>query len=305
MNEMIVLRPYWIFTLPVVAGLLFWRLRRAGRPGDWHAIIDPHLLEAMAGMGRVDVGGSRLPLVLPFLVAGSVGLALTGPAVERRSAQTFRNLDGVIFVIDLSGSVVRDESWPKLVNMARAGLSVLQDKPAALIVYAGDSYLATPLSTDHVQLGQTISLLDAETVPDRGNRPALALDRAAALLAAADILTGEVVLFTDGAGLDAAAYQAAQRIVEAGGRLSVVLSETSVSGEPLVDVMLIATLAHMGGGRVFRVDSLAPFMRAMRTAGADRLERQDLRLLFAVDYGRYLLLLALLPALLLFRRRMG
>ncbi|MCY0096493.1 vWA domain-containing protein [Hoeflea ulvae] len=259
----------------------------------------------MAALGRVETGRRRLGSSVPFLVAGAVVLALAGPAVQRREAQTFRNLDGVIFVIDVSGSMVRDESWPKLVNVARAGLSVLGSKPAALIVYGGDSYLASPLTTDHVQLGQAVSLLDEDTMPDRGNRPALALGRAADVLQAADILAGDVVLMTDGEGLDANALRAAQRIADIGGRLSVVVSRTTVSDAPPVGQATFDTFARVGGGKVYDTGDLEAVMADFGETSAARLERQDLQLLLLVDYGRYLLFLALLPALMFFRRERG
>lgn len=303
--DIVILRPFWILALPIVIGLAVWRLRRAGKAGDWHTTIEPHLLAAMTALGRVETGRRRLTSAVPFIVTGAVVLALMGPALERRDAQTFRNLDGVIFVIDVSGSVVRDESWPMLVNMARAGLSVLGSKPAALIVYGGDTYLASPLTTDHVQLGQVVSLLDEDTMPDRGNRPGLALQHAADMLKTADILAGDVVLMTDGDGLDANAIRAAQRVTGMGGRLSVVVSQTTVSGAPPVGQAIFDTLAKVGGGRVYNAGDLAAFMRDFSDSSAVRLERQDLKLLLLADYGRYLLFLALLPALMFFRKERG
>ena len=305
LGDILLLRPFWFVALPLILALMVWRLRRAGRAGDWGAVIEPHLMAAMVRMGRVAPGGRPTALAAPFLIAAGVALALVGPGFSRPTAQTFRNLDGVVFVIDVSGSVTRDASWPALVNMARAGLSVLADRPAALIVYAGDSYLAAPLTTDHLQLGQTISLLDADTVPDRGNRPALALHRAADLLDEADILGGEVVLFTDGQGLGPDVIQAASRIAALGGQLSVVQSETTISGAVLPGREALQSLAQIGRGAVYGAGDLAAFMTALSPQGAARLELQDLRLLLVVDYGRYLLLLALLPALLLFRREVA
>jgi Ca-activated chloride channel family protein len=291
LSDIVILRPFWLIALPIVIGLMVWRLRRAGHSGDWQTTIEPHLLAAMTALGRVETGRHRLASSVPFIVTGAVVLALMGPALERRDAQTFRNLDGVVFVIDVSGSVVRDESWPKLVNLARAGLSVLGSKPAALIVYGGDTYLA--------------SLLDEDTMPDRGNRPTLALQRAADVLEAADILAGDVVLMTDGEGLDANAIRAAQRIADIGGRLSVVVSQTTVSGAPSVGQAIFDTLTRVGRGRIYGTNDLTAFMGDFSDTSAARLERHDLQLLLLVDYGRYVLFLALLPALMFFRRDRG
>ncbi len=51
--DIVILRPFWAIVLPVVIGLMIWRLRRAGQPGDWQTTIDPHLLAAMTALGQV------------------------------------------------------------------------------------------------------------------------------------------------------------------------------------------------------------------------------------------------------------
>ena len=67
--------------------------RRAGRVGQGGAI--PHLMAALRALGRVD-GGRRFGAVArPAGAPRLIALALAGPAVERRGAAAFRNLDGV------------------------------------------------------------------------------------------------------------------------------------------------------------------------------------------------------------------
>lgn len=300
--DIVFLRPLWVLAVPVALALMVLSLRRSARLGDWQSGIAPHLLTAMTSLGRIEAGRGHLTAALPFVVAAFVAVALSGPAVERRGAQTFRNLDGVVFVMDVSGSMTRDASWPAVVNMARAGLSQLGSRPAALIVYAGDSYLASPLTADHLQLGQSVSLLDDATVPDLGNRPTLALRMAADVLEDASILSGEVVLMTDGAGVSPDTIRAAERIAGLGASLSVVSAPTTVPGEYLPTFATLETLAHVGNGAVYTIGDVATFMRDLKSGARDRLQRQDLKLLLLFDYGRYLLILALLPALLFFRR---
>lgn len=301
-GDIIFLRPLWALVLPAVVLFAVLSLRRSTRPGDWQARIEPHLMATLTALGRVESGRSGWMTALPFLVAGLIVIALIGPAIEQRSAQTFRNLDGVVFVVDVSGSMTQDDSWPAVITMARAGLSVLGSKPAALVVYAGDSYRAVPLTTDHMQLGQTVSVLDADTVPDPGNRPALALSQAGDMLEEAQILAGDVVLLSDGAGVGPAALREAERITRLGARLSVVIAKTSVANGGAGDPVALETLARVGGGSVYGVDDVTLFMDDLGRADSRRLERQDLQLLLLTDFGRYLLVLALIPALLFFRR---
>ncbi|TCP40415.1 VWA domain-containing protein [Rhodovulum marinum] len=295
MSGLALLRPEWLLALPLVAGLGLWAWRRQRGLGDWMRAADPGLLRAMRAIGRVDGRGAAGAALLAPLAAGIVVLALTGPAVDRSGASAFRNLDGAVFVLDASPSMVAGPGWPDAVAAARIGLGALGAKPAALVVYAGDAYLAAPFTRDTAQLGLTVSVIEPGTVPDPGTRPERALAMAADLLAQADILAGDVVLITDGGGVGAGAMAAADRIAGAGAALSVVRIGTA-PGEAL------ETLARAGGGAVHAPADLDALRAALATGAGDRLAREDYALLFRADLGRYLLILALFPLLLLFRR---
>ncbi len=293
MTELTLLRPLWLLMLPALA-LAGWRLwRRQGRLGDWDRVADPGLLQLMAALGRIDAQASRTPLLAGLLAAAAVSLALAGPAVERRDTPSFRNLDGVVFVVDASDSVTLDPGWPAMQVMGRFALEGLGTRPAGIIAFAGDAYEVAEMTLDHVQLGQTFSLIGQGLVPDPGSRPGRALDLAAGRLAKAEVVAGDVVLFTDGGGLGPDALVAAAAIAAEGARLSVVPLSTSPAAE---------TLAATGGGRVFTPAETEALGDWLAEDARTRLERQDYPLLFWHDLGRWLLALALIPLAALFRR---
>ncbi|SFS81104.1 Ca-activated chloride channel family protein [Sulfitobacter marinus] len=295
--DIILLRPWWLLGLPVLALVGWWLLTRRGGLGDWQKASDPALLRAMAALGRIDTSSSRVPVLAMLAVVAIALLALSGPAIERRDTVSFRNLDGVLFVIDTSASVTDDVRWPQMQAMARFGSASLGTRPGGLIVYAGDAYAAVDMTLDHLQLGQTLSLLDAKTVPDVGTRPERALMLARDLLREAQVIAGDVILFTDGDGLGAASLRQAATIAGQGARLSVVsLNAPSAA---------IDTHAAAGAGRVFTLDQSDVFAAWINETARTRLEAQDYPLIFWKDMGRYLLLLALFPLLLLFRRQIA
>lgn len=295
LSDISFLRPLWLLALPLIFGFGMLLARRAAHIGSWYKVVEPKLMNAMRELGRVDEkGGTRLRH-LPLWVAGLVVLGLTGPAVERRDAQSFRNLDGVVFVVDLSTSVTGSEMFGQLVTMGRIGVSALGSKPAAMIVYAGDAYLASALTADTRQIGLSLSLLDGEVVPDQGSRPALALAMAREVLEQSEIVAGDVVLLTDGAGLGPEAIAQAGGIASGGGRLSVVHL-------PGANGVAVDTVAETGAGQVFGLSDGDRLAEELRSNASARMERQDYLLLFWSDYGRFVLLLALVPALGLFRR---
>ena len=151
------------------------------------------------------------------------------------------------------------------------------------------------MTLDHLQLGQTFSLIDADTVPNPGSRPERALALASELLETAEVIAGDVVLMTDGEGLSAATLQAAAAIKGQGARLSLVSLDTPVAS--------FETHAAAGNGRVFTLDQTEEFSSWLSDTARTRLEQQDYPLLFWADAGRYMLLLALFPVLILFRRQ--
>ncbi|WP_424971734.1 VWA domain-containing protein [Dinoroseobacter sp. S76] len=292
--ELTLLRPGWLLALGALVGIGWWLLRRRGGLGDWQRAVDPALLAAMTALGRVDSQSSRGPLWALLAALAVILLALSGPALERRDTLSYRNLDGVLFLVDASPSVTEDARWPQMLTMGRFGLASLGTRPGGLIVYGGDAYVATDMTGDHLQLGQTFSLLSPEIVPDGGSRPERALALAAQLLADAEVIAGDVVLFTDGDGLGPASLQAAAAIAEQGARLSLV---SLLEPRPA-----FATHAAAGQGAVFTLEETDAFSDWMREEARTRLEAQDYPLLFWKDMGRYLLALALLPLLLLFRK---
>ncbi|NVO56687.1 VWA domain-containing protein [Rhodobacteraceae bacterium B1Z28] len=288
------LRPGWLILLPGLALAGWWVLSRAGGFGDWDRVADPQLMRAMAVISRIEAAATPLPLIALLSVVGICVIALSGPAVERRDAQTYRNLDGVFFVVDVSASVTEDARWPQMLTMGRFGVGALGSRPGGIIVYAGDAYVATDMTTDHRQLGQTFSLIDADTVPDKGSRPERALALAGQRIQDAGVLAGDIVLFSDGAGLGPASLQQIAALVDHGVRVSLVVSdETSAQAQ---------THASVGGGTIFTLDQTDDLGRWLSDDVSTRLEKAEYSVLFWHDLGRYVLVLSLFPLLFLFWR---
>lgn len=292
--DVTLLRPVWLLALPVLAGLAWWLWSHRQGLGDWQRAADPGMIRAMAALGRVEAQAGRAGLWAGMAVLVIAVLALAGPAVEQRDTPSFRNLDGVLFVVDASASVTEDARWAQMQALGRFGLASLGTRPGGIVVYAGDAYLATGMTLDHLQLGQTFSLIGPDLVPDPGTRPERALALAVARLEEAEIIAGDVVLFTDAAGLGPESLRLAGRLPEMGARLSVV----GIGDDPA-----LRTHAQAGGGRVFGLNDAEALAAWLRQDMAARLERQDYPLIFWSDMGRYLLLLAMVPMLLMFRRQ--
>lgn len=293
------LRPEWALAVPVVLVLALLFARRRAVLGAWDRAVDAPLMAALDRLGRVS-RGARQTLWLPPLIACLVAVALIGPAKERRDGTAFRNLDGVVIVFDLSRSMTEGGRFADAVTVARLIADSVGSRQVALVVYGGDAYLASAFTTDAAALGQTLAFLDDETMPDFGSRPERALALARKTVTDAEIVLGDVVLITDGDGVGPEALAEAVRLSEAGAPLSTIYVPSRQGEQPGRSV--VDGLAEAGGGA--RGDLLDPFpvTRALDQGLQRRLEETDQAAQMRRDYGRWLLLLAVFPALLLFRR---
>lgn len=296
------LRPLWLLAVPVVALLGVVFARRGQALGAWESAVDAPLLAALDRLGKVSHGAGRTRWLAPLLAA-LIALALTGPAKQRRDGVAFRNLDGVVIAIDLSRSMVEGGRFDNAMTTARLVAQSVGSRQVALVVYGGDAYLASAFTSDAAALGQTIAFLDKDTIPDDGSRPERALALAGRMIADAEILLGDIVLVTDGGGIGPGARAEAVALQEAGVPLSTIHVPSRAAGAPLSKRSAVDALATAGGGA--RGDLLDPFpvTRTLEQGFQRRLSAMDDAVYRQRDYGRFLLLLAVFPALALFRRR--
>ncbi|MEL6217217.1 MAG: vWA domain-containing protein [Pseudomonadota bacterium] len=295
------LRPWWLLLVPlgVLIGVLL--TRRAGRLGAWEGAIDPTLLATLRGLGRVLPGQRARSWLLPAVIA-ALGVALAGPATERRAGNSYRNLDAVVLVIDLSPSVTESGRLFDALTAARLVAEAAGTRQIAAILYAGEAFVAAPLTTDARELAGTLALLDAETMPVAGTRPEAGLALARQTLEDARILASDVVLIGDGGALGGALGGAAlaetAALVSAGARVSTIAVPGDSDG-----AAALGALARAGQGVAGTLDDPFPVVRQLETRLATRLAETGYAVLVLNDLGRYLLVLALLPAFLLLPRR--
>ena len=233
-------------------------------------------------------------------------LALSGPASERGAVSTFRNLDGLVLAFDVSRSLASGGNLAAARIAAARAAAAAAPRPVALVAYAGDVYLASSFTTDPAALDATLAALDGDTVPDAGSRPARALAMAGRLLAEAHILQGDVLLISDGGGVDRAAVAQARALDRAGQTVSALFVPATAAlpdGAPRPDRAALDVLAAAGGGVAGDLGPSPALLDQLGEHPVRRLAHSDFAALAYLDLGRLVLLLALLPAALLFRRR--
>lgn len=298
------LRPLWLLAIPVIALLTLRAAWRSAPLGDWVKAIDPALMAALARRGAV-LGGRRQANLAAAIAASVIALALTGPALERPEAATFRNLDATIVVLDTSRSVAEGGRFKEAKQAAEAVAQAAGTRSVALVVFAGDAYTALSPTTDREALGTMLFAVDADTVPDRGSHPERGLALARRILSEADVVAGDVVLISDGDGIGQAAEREASAIRDKGWHLSALFVPAGQSlppGAPKPDLAALDRLVSNGGGVTADVDRPDAVLDRIGASTAQHLAAGGYSVLAFADLGRWLLIAALFPALALFRR---
>ena len=233
MDEFHLLRPWWLFALPVGAALIWGFVRRLQSGERWRDACDPALLPHLL----VDRPGARRPW-LPCLLAAAMllaVLALSGPTWHSVEQPVYRSRDARIVVLDLSRSMDAPDLKPSRLVRARFKAADIFERTregqAGLVVYAGDAFVVSPLTDDANTLIAMLPALSTGIVPVQGSRGDLGLRRAHALLEQAGAATGEVVLISDAVD-DFRAVQAAADLRESGFWVST-LAVGTTEGAPI------------------------------------------------------------------------
>ena len=200
MTDFVLVRPWWLAAIPAGLALVWWLRRRWARSGSWEPIVDPALLPYLiAGAGTSRREWPWAVMAAAVIVAG---LALAGPAFERLERPVFRSLAARVIALDVSRSMDARDLVPSRMARARHKASDLlrrsRDGRIGLVVFAGDAFVAAPLTRDADTLVHLLSAVDTGVVPVQGSRPDLGLAVARELLERGRATIGEIILVTDG-----------------------------------------------------------------------------------------------------------
>ncbi len=299
MGGLILLRPWWLIALLPVLMLMLWAGRRAPEAGGWQDVMPPPMLTAMLALGGISGTQPRWHRALVPLASVALVLGLAGPALPRGDMPALARTDAVVLAMDLSPSVAQGSALTQAQLAAASLLQGLGGRPVGLILYGPEAYVASAPTTDPRTLETLIAVLDAETVPGKGSRPAAALGLTSSLLS--DPRHADLVLISDGGGVDRQALAEAGRLSEAGTRIWPLRVEGAPAGATPAAPDALAPLA-LGGGQMMQADQ-ADRLAARLAQGGDSRRDPALEALAHRDLGPFFAALAALPLLLMMRVR--
>ncbi|MBO2675594.1 VWA domain-containing protein [Shewanella algae] len=315
------IRPEWLWALVPLALLLVLQSRRQAGQSDWDRYIAPHLAPLLLTQGSKS-RRNRLPwLGLAWLVAV---LALSGPALYKKPLPVFASSTGRVLVMDMSLSMYATDAAPNRLTQARFRatdlLEQLNEGETALLAYAGDAFVISPLTRDRNTLLNLLPTLSPAIMPVRGSNLASALEKAKELLSQGGHLQGDIILMTDGVG--SRQLNAAKQAIEGSHYRLGILAIGSSQGAPIrlpdgqllkdsrnevvvpaTDFGLLSELASAGNGILVPYSNDGKDLQTLQQwfATSSDATETDLAGDTWVDLGPYLAFLLLLPLLLSFR----
>ncbi len=324
------LRPDWLYGIPILFVVLWLYKRRKAESRSWQRVCDPGLLPHLLVRQNED---RRVLHALPVLFfSGVLGLvALSGPVWEKLEQPVFRKQSAWVIVLDLSRSMDAGDIAPTRLSRARHKLiDLLKQRgegQTALVVYAAEPFVVSPLTQDAATIIAQVSALNTALVPKQGSRPDLALKEAGVLLRQAGVARGKVLIITDGLeNVPPSAMADALSALKKQGHTLSVLGVGSLEGGPItlsdggflkdengaivipkLNEVALLQLARQGGGDYARLSvTEADIVRLFAEETAERFEtaaeETDMKADRWREEGPWLLLPLLPVAALVFRR---
>ena len=190
------LRPA-ILLLLLLVPLCYYLLRRWQPADGWQQLLAPHLYRQLVSQQV----SKRRPLWLPLLLAIGV-IAAAGPSWQKLPQPAFVLNRATVLVMDMSMSMRATDVKPNRLTQARfKALDFIKAQPEgdmALLAFAGDAYVISPLTPDHNNLALLLPDLAPEIMPAQGSDLGTALTLADQVLQQAGHSRGDIILFTDG-----------------------------------------------------------------------------------------------------------
>ncbi|MDP4536405.1 VWA domain-containing protein [Alkalimonas collagenimarina] len=194
------IRPYWLLALLPV--LLIWLLLLKYRKpqSPWQRFIAPHLQLHL--LGQHSKNQPRWPLWLLAWCWVVATIAMAGPSWQRVEQPAIYVDKATVLIIDMSMSMYATDMNPNRLTQARFKaldyIDALQEGELALIAFAGDSFVVSPLTPDHNNVRLQLPTLRPDIMPSQGSNLYAALQAADQLLQQGGYSRGDIVALVDG-----------------------------------------------------------------------------------------------------------
>jgi len=237
LNSLHFIRADWFYAFIPLLLFLILSFKTTQDEKNWQSIIDPQLmpfvLSKNSGKKR-----RRYPLFLSFIAASLCITALAGPVYKKLPQPVYREQSSLVVLLDLSQSMNATDIKPARLSRAKLELLDLlktrKTGQTALIVYAADAFVVTPLTDDNATIANLVPSLETGMMPSQGSNLSNALVKTLSLFTQAGIINGDILVITD--GINQRDEDAIRKIASQGHQLSIFgIGTPAGSPIPLID----------------------------------------------------------------------
>ena len=175
------------------------------------------------------------------LVLFSIGfiffiIGLSRPQIGARLKEHETKGAEIMIVLDVSNSMLAEDYSPNRLERAKLAISRLVDKlrdeRIGLIVFAGNSFVQLPITTDYVSAKMFLNSISTESVPVQGTAMGDAISTAMKSFSLQSEKSRAVIVITDGENHEDDPVSAAQQAAELGVRIFTI-GVGSPEGKPI------------------------------------------------------------------------
>ncbi|MEH6638186.1 MAG: tetratricopeptide repeat protein [Porticoccaceae bacterium] len=232
------LRPWWLLAAVPALLVAFLLHRYRSQSASWSRVISPQLLPWLLDVNTTHAKHGRHSKLhfIAFALWLITAFALSGPSWKDIPSPIQKSEHALVILFDLSPSMLAEDIKPNRLVRARLKLlDLLQARNegvTALIAYAGNAHVVTPLTDDTRTIAALAPVLAPDIMPIAGNAPEIAVAKALELLVNAGHERGDILMISDGLPASAAADIDRQLKAASGITLSV-LGVGTAEGAPI------------------------------------------------------------------------
>ena len=202
-----------LLVAPVSVALYWWAAKRARK--RLAGVIAPRLVDQL--LRSVDFRKRKLKAALFTLGICALLLAIARPQFGFEPTEVERSSVDFIIALDLSRSMMAEDMDGKTrLAAAKEAIANLLDRPGAdrvgLIGFAGEAFLAAPVTQDHAAVRRNLDALDTNAVAKPGSDLAAAIKLALKTFENGKYESKALVVITDGEELQGDAVVAAREV---------------------------------------------------------------------------------------------
>jgi Ca-activated chloride channel family protein len=194
------IRPEWLWAIPAALLLAFLLTKISAKRSGWQSVVSNHLYQRLVISN--DKKAATPPFYLLALAMTIASVAIAGPTWKQLPQPVYQVETGKVILLDMSMSMRATDLQPDRLSRAKFKtidlLNSFEDGEVGLVVYAGDAFTVSPLTSDTANITALVPSLRPEIMPLPGSEPIYALEEAERLLAAAGYAKGEIYWITDG-----------------------------------------------------------------------------------------------------------